>query len=149
MKTPKFVLITLILILISALSFSQNLQPQPIHLNDQDGVFINLELMDLISLKLIDRNTLEQKNLSLTQIIDNLKDQNKEISLNIDLYKSQAVKLKNLNTISEIQKNKALEGLKKQQIITSNLKKKSFKNNVLYFSGGISVGLVFFALLAN
>jgi len=125
------------------------LQPQPIHLNDQDGVFINLELMDLISLKLIDRNTLEQKNLSLTQIIDNLKDQNKEISLNIDLYKSQAVKLKNLNTISEIQKNKALEGLKKQQIITSNLKKKSFKNNVLYFSGGISVGLVFFALLAN
>lgn len=105
--------------------------------------------MDSISLKLIDRNTLEQKNLSLTQIIDNLKDQIKEISLNIDLYKSQAVKFKNLNTISEIQKNKALEALKKQQIITSNLKKKSFKNNVLYFSGGISVGLVVFALLAN
>lgn len=121
--------------LISAFVFSQSSQQAatPIKYDQKDGVFITIETMDAISLKLIDRQILKKENKTLAEVVENSKAQINELNLKWDLSESKANDFKNLYTIAETQKNKALENYESQVIITKNVKKKHLKT-VFYIS---------------
>jgi hypothetical protein len=97
-------------------------------------VFITIETMDIISLKLIDRNVMKQELLKTSEIISNLKNQNNELFSLVELHKNKGNDLKFLYGISEEQKNIALENYENQVIITKNVKKKPLKTD-FYISG--------------
>lgn len=105
--------------------------------------------MDSISVKMIHRNFLIKENMSLTDITINLKTQLSETETKSRLYKETALKYKSLFSISEQQKNAALDNYESQKIITGNIKAKARKNGLLLFGGGVSIGFLVFAVLVN
>ncbi len=135
--------------LLSVFVFSQNSQPKPIQLDNQEGVFITVSLMDSISFKLMDRVALKKENLVLSQVVGNIKLQNEELIKKCDLSSNQVNAYKVLWNKTETQKKKLYESLENQKLITKNIKKKAFRNGLLYFGGGVSVGLVVFVILVK
>lgn len=118
----------------SASVFSQSSQlATPIKYEQKDGVFITIETMDVISLKLIDRQILKKEVINLNLVTSNLKGQNSELFKSVKLNESKANDYKNLYTIAEEQKTRALENYESQVIITKNVKKKHLKT-VYYIS---------------
>jgi hypothetical protein len=89
--------------------------------------------MDVISLKLIDRQILQKENQNLSETVANARKQINEISIKSDLSENKANDFKNLYTIAEEQKTRALENYESQLLITKNVKKKHLKT-VYYIS---------------
>ena len=149
MKTIKLKVIIIIALLTSGSVFSQNLQPERILYNNNEGVFITFSLMDSISLKLIQRNFLIKENASLYEINFNLNYQIETVSQKSDLNEAIAVKYKSLYDITEQQKIAALENFESQKIIIGNVKAKARRNGLLYLGGGFSLGFLAFAVLVR
>jgi hypothetical protein len=135
--------------LTSAFAFSQNLQPERILYNNNDGVFITISIMDSISLKLIQRNFLIKENTSLNKINFNLSGQINALSEKSDLNNLRAVKYRSLFELTEQQKSAALENFESQKIITENVRKKARRNGLLFMGGGFSLGFLAFAVLVR
>lgn len=117
--------------------FSQSSPPKAIQLDNQDGVFITIDLMDSISLKLIDRTILQKENLTFAKTLLNVRAQNEQLAFKFDLASTKAVKYKNLWGIAENQKDLYFDSLEKQRTITSNIKKKPLET-IFYTSEGAS-----------
>jgi hypothetical protein len=135
--------------LTSAFAFSQNLQPERIIYNNNDGVFITISIMDSISLKLIQRNFLIKENTSLNKINFNLSGQINALSEKSDLNNLRAVKYRSLFELTEQQKSAALQNFESQKIITGNVRKKARRNGLLFMGGGFSLGFLAFAVLVR
>jgi hypothetical protein len=135
--------------LTSAFAFSQNLQPERILYNNNDGVFITISIMDSISLKLIQRNFLIKENTSLNKINFNLSGQINALSEKSDLNNLRAVKYRSLFELTEQQKSAALQNFESQKIITGNVRKKARRNGLLFMGGGFSLGFLAFAVLVR
>lgn len=105
--------------------------------------------MDSVSVKLIDRKSLLTQNLTFSEIYKKLELENKELRLNFNLSQSQVFKYKSLYDITLEQKEKALENFESQKIITTNVKAKARRNGLLYFGGGLVIGVTVFAVLVN
>lgn len=135
--------------MLTGVSVSSQSLPVPINYNGVDGVFITINMMDNVSLKLIDRNVLLSEQVTLLKIIENIKSQNSELLSSLDLVKSQNGNYKNLLEKTEAQKSILLESLNDQKQITKNLKRRSFKNGLLYFGGGLTIGFAAFTILVN
>lgn len=133
----------------SAFAFSQNLQPERILYNNNDGVFITISIMDSISLKLIQRNFLIKENTSLNKINFNLSGQINALSEKSDLNNLRAVKYRSLFELTEQQKSAALQNFESQKIITGNVRKKARRNGLLFMGGGFSLGFLAFAVLVR
>jgi len=118
---------------VSGFVFSQNLQPKPIQFEQEDGVFISIDLMDSISLKLIDREVLIKENKNLTSLVSNNKAQIQGLIIKSDLTNSKALKFEKLYNLTEIQRDKAIENYNNQIIITKNVKKNRL-GTVFYIS---------------
>lgn len=127
------------MLLMSVFVFSQNsqTQPKPINFENESGVFITIDLMDAISLKLIDRVTILKENESLTQIMDNIKLQNLELNSKFDLSLSQTQNYKELWRKTEKQNKLLLYSYESQKQITKNVKKKHLETE-FYISEGVS-----------
>lgn len=149
MKTLSLKILMLTLLLTSVLSYSQDLQPKKIQYKGIDGLFISFALMDSVSVKLIDRKSLLTENYTFSEIYKKLELENNELRLKFDLSQSQAFKYKSLFDITLEQKEKALENFESQKIITSNVKAKARRNGLLYFGGGLVIGVTVFAVLVN
>ena len=123
----------------SVFVFSQNsqTQPKPINFENEIGVFITIDLMDVISLKLIDRVTILKENESLTQIIDNIKFQNTELNSKFELSLNQTNNYKELWRKTEKQNKHLFSNYENQKQITKNLKKKHLETE-FYISEGVS-----------
>jgi hypothetical protein len=149
MKKLRLKIIIIIAILTSAFAFSQNLQPERILYNNNDGVFITISIMDSISLKLIQRNFLIKENTSLNKINFNLSGQINALSEKSDLNNLRAVKYRSLFELTEQQKSAALQNFESQKIITGNVRKKARRNGLLFMGGGFSLGFLAFAVLVR
>jgi hypothetical protein len=125
------------LTLVSVSTFSQNLQPKPIQFDNEDGVFITVDLMDSVSLKLIERTILQKENQTLALVVQNVKFQNTELSAKFDLSLIQITKYRNLWQITERQKDKLFTNLEHQKNIAKNVKKKRLET-VFYTSEVVS-----------
>jgi len=110
----------------SVFVFSQNSQtePKPINFGNESGIFITIDLMDAISLKLIDRVSILKENESLAQIIDNIKLQNTELNYKFELSLNQTHNYKELWRTTERQNKLLFSNYESQKRITKNLKKK-------------------------
>lgn len=113
--------------LLSAFAFSQDSQPKAIQLDNQEGVFITVGLMDSISFKLMDRVVLRKENLTLGCIVENVKLQNEELINKFNLSSNQVFAYKTLLNKTETQKKKLYDSLENQKLITKNVKKKRLK----------------------
>ena len=149
MKINGLKILILTLLLTSVFANSQSLQPKKIVFNGESGLFISFNLMDSISLKLIDRKNLVKQRFSYLDIFKSLRLENQELKYKFDLSNSQALKYKDLFKIEVDQKKLALENFESQKSITKNVKIKARKDKLLFFGGGLAVGITIFALLAN
>lgn len=119
----------------SGLLSSQTLQP--IEINGKQGLFIDFNVMDSITVQLIDyRGCIEEKRYLYEEqntFIDTINEMQKVDSLqkaNISDYKTLLAK-------SNIQ-------LQTQKDITANVKKRAFFDKLLYLAGGVVLGVVLF-----
>lgn len=113
----------------------------------EQGVFISIPTMDIISLKLIDRESLIKEKMTLGEMYSVLKSEKKVLKGIIDkkediiLSKNDIIKTSNsqisilLNTIE----------LQKKQI--KQEKRKAFKNKLVLFGVGLGVGAGIFAVI--
>jgi hypothetical protein len=105
--------------------------------------------MDTISVKLIERKGLLSQNSSFEYLFKTIQDKNDElIAKNLNISKT-ALKWQILYE-SETKKSLLLsENFNTQKQITVNNKRKARRNGLYLFGGGVSVGVVIFALLMN
>lgn len=92
--------------------------------------------MDVITLKMIDRNVFKKEIVTLREIVSNVKSQNEQLGLKFDLSVLQADNYKQLWTYTETQKDKLFTALEQQRIITKNVKKKPLETD-FYISGEV------------
>lgn len=109
---------------------SQEKETQPINevvkainFENTDGVFISFDLMDNISLKMIERKSLIKENKVFGELLFNEKEINSQLVAKYDISVMESNKYKELWSITEVQKTKLFESLEKQKTITDNVKK--------------------------
>ncbi len=135
--------------MISVSSFSQNWQPKKIVYGNEVGLFLPFSIMDSISFKLIERNSLISQNLSLGKLIRVLQDKNDELV-------QKTLKLSNTSLkwqlLYEKESEKSLlltENIIDQKQITVNTKRRARRNGLYLFGGGVAVGITVFAILVD
>ena len=110
-------------------AYSQSWQPNKIKHNNKEGLFLPFGVMDTISFKLIERNSLIGLNSTLGELLSTLQDKNYEAETKKSLLLSE-------NFIDQKQ-------------MTANNKRAARRNGLYLFGGGVAVGFVVFALLVN
>lgn len=148
MNIKKIVVFMLIAISISGSAFSQNWQPKAITYNGDSGLFISFQIMDSISVKLIGRNEVLRENKHLWTLYKNEKNETLALSQKYKAEREISKDWENLYLKSEEQSKLYEINFNKQKEITKNIKKKSFKNGVLWFGGGVAIGVSILTILA-
>lgn len=131
----------------SVSSFSQDLQK--VTNKGKKGLFITFSLMDSVSLKLIDRNSLRAQILAFSNTIEVMKKENRELASKFELSNGNSKLYKSLFDTAERQRFLYQKSFENQEIITKNNKRKSRKNMLYFFGSGVAVGVVIFAVLLN
>jgi len=147
MKTYVLKMLICAAILTSALTYSQSWQPKKIQYQGVDGLFISFQVMDSISLRLIDRKSLLSESITYKSIFENLQQENRLLKANFLTLTQTSNDYKLALFKTEEQINLFQENLNAQVEITKNNKKKARRNGLLLFGGGITVGVVGLALL--
>lgn len=105
--------------------------------------------MDSISLKLIERNSLKRQAYTFSDIFKIMTKESTELSFKFDLANDKAVKYKSLFDVSNFQNDLLKKNFESQKIIIKNNKIQARKNKLYFFGGGMSVGIIVFAVLLN
>lgn len=106
------------------------------------GVFVPFDIMDEISLKLIDRKRLITENKSLTELENVFKDKIVTLTEKNYLTSETALKWQILHE-KEVKKNSLLnENIKDYKTINVNTKRNARRNGFYLFGAGVSVGII-------
>lgn len=133
----------------SASAFSQDWQPKTIVLDNKGGLFLPYPVMDSITVKLIERNSLMRQNLSYSQLVQTLQDKNDVLAQKSENVQETALKWEKLYNIEIKKFNLLNENFNDQKTIISNNKKKARRNGLYLFGGGVVVGAAGLLLLIN
>lgn len=124
--------------MMSVSSYSQDLQPKKVNLNNLEGVFISFPLMDSISVKLIHRKGLILENQSLLSLYNNEKDKNIILESKTKLMHENALKQENINYAC----NRQIDLVKDDLNIQKEITKKARKNGLKFLVTGLVLGVI-------
>lgn len=142
MKTKCLKIITLIALLTSVFSYSQDWLPKKIVSNGEEGLFLPFSIMDSVSVRLIDRKAVKKENLSLMDLIAICERENSELEDKVVTYEGLVLKWQAQYLDTEKQRALATDNYEKQILITEETKKRSRKKGLVLFSGGVTIGVV-------
>lgn len=129
------------------MSYSQDWQPKKIRYQGVEGLFISFQVMDTISLRLIDRKSLLSESFTYKSIFENLQQENSLLNANLLTLTQTSNDYRLALLKTEEQLDLLQENLDAQVEITKNNKKKARRNGLLLFGGGVTVGVIGLALL--
>lgn len=124
--------------MMSVSSYSQNLQPKKVILNNNEGVFISFALMDTITVKLIERKSLKLENASLLSLYSNEKTKVETLESKVNLMQENAKKMDSMFYASNRQTDLVKDDLKMQKEIT----KKARRNGLKFLITGLVLGAI-------
>lgn len=122
--------------MMSVSSYSQDLQPKKVILNNTEGVFISFALMDSISVKLIERKYLKTENQSLLSLYENEKEKVNTLQEKTNLMQENALKQEHINYACKRQ----IDIVKDDLLIQKEVTKKARKNGLKFLFVGIVLG---------
>ena len=133
----------------SVLVFSQDLRPKKIVFDNEQGIFIGLDLMDTITFKLIERKGLISEFDTTKKILTNSESKVLVLSEKNETLTSTANKWKTLYEKTEEQNSIYQDNLELTEALVKSERKRGRKRALYAFGGGVTIGVVIFAVLIN